>query len=354
MHTTAVATLQDGTEFTYVDSGLIEDNPLYTTIVFLHGSAFNGRTFDKIHPLASKYGLRTIAIQRKDYAGSTRFTEQELDDLRSGRQTFLDRLAVVVAHLLKHLISELGIPKINQDGKGGVVLLGWSMGTSTAITIFKDLNVVLPELHDFLMPFMKNLVLFDPPYLSFGMDLPSDVRLYNPWLDPEPSTAEERYGIFLAWVSSYTKVPKFDDWYQSGDINALDGRKRADHASVDNWSTADLEYMCEPETAARCEFPMYMPPMQKRLRELAQHVLFEGTNASTAFPAVPVTHIIAGRSCWQCMWGSYMTKKMYEDSLREGKAVRPMKFVVMDEANHFIHTDSPDDLVKAIIDGAHL
>ena len=31
-----------------------------------------------------------------------------------------------------------------------------------------------------------------------------------------------------------------------------------------------------------------------------------------------------------------MTKKMYENSLREGKAVRPMRFIVMDEANHFV------------------
>jgi hypothetical protein len=35
-----------------------------------------------------------------------------------------------------------------------------------------------------------------------------------------------------------------------------------------------------------------------------------------------------------------MTKKMYENSLREGKAVRPMKFMLMDEANHFVsHKD---------------
>ena len=36
-----------------------------------------------------------------------------------------------------------------------------------------------------------------------------------------------------------------------------------------------------------------------------------------------------------------MTKKMYENSLREEKAVRPMKFIVMDEANHFVsHKDA--------------
>lgn len=88
------------------------------------------------------------------------------------------------------------------------------------------------------------------------MDLPSDVRLYDPWLDPEPSTIEERYGIFLSWASSYTDVPKFDVWYQSGDINVLDGRKRADKASADNWSPKDMEYMCELEVAVRSEFPM--------------------------------------------------------------------------------------------------
>lgn len=80
--------------------------------------------------------------------------------------------------------------------------------------------------------------------------------------------------------------------------------------------------------------------MQARLRELAQRALFDRTIAPSAFPNIPVTHIICGRSCWQCMWGSYMTKKMYENSLREEKAVRPMKFIVMDEANHFVsHKD---------------
>ncbi len=113
-----------------------------------------------MHPLAAKYDARTIIIQRKDYAGSTRFTDQELDDLNSGRQVFLDQLAVVVANLLKCLIEELDIPKVSQHGKGGIALLGWSFGTSTALTIFKDLNVVLPELHDFLTPYMKNLIFF--------------------------------------------------------------------------------------------------------------------------------------------------------------------------------------------------
>lgn len=96
----------------------------------------------------------------------------------------------------------------------------------------------------------------DPPYLAFGMNLPPDVRLYNPWLDPEPSTRKERYDIFLSWVSSYAEVPKFDEWYQLGNINVLDGRKRAENASVDSWSPQYLESVCELEVAARSEFPM--------------------------------------------------------------------------------------------------
>lgn len=76
--------------------------------------------------------------------------------------------------------------------------------------------------------------------------------------------------------------------------------------------------------------------MQARLQELTQRALFDRTIAPTAFPNVPVTYLIAPRSPWHCIWGSYMTKKMYENSLREGKAVRPMRFIVMDEANHFV------------------
>jgi hypothetical protein len=76
--------------------------------------------------------------------------------------------------------------------------------------------------------------------------------------------------------------------------------------------------------------------MQARLQELAQRALFDRTIGPTAFPNVPVTYLIAGRSVWHCIWASYMSKKMYENSLGQGKAVRPMRFIVMDEANHFV------------------
>ncbi|KAF8630663.1 hypothetical protein AX15_002811 [Amanita polypyramis BW_CC] len=349
MFTSAIAKLPDGIKITYADSGPVQNDPLYTTLVLLHGSTLNSHTFEKVHSSAAKHGLRTVAIQRRHYAGSTRYTEQELDDLKNGRQVFLDRLAASTVHLLKYLVEELKIPKVTHGGKGGIALLGWSMGVSTVMTILDGTKAALPELHEFLTPYLKKIIFLDPPAIAFGTDVPSDSRLCTPWLDLEPST-EDCGAVFLAWVSSYTDVPKFDDWYDTNDINALDGRKRADHASVDSWSVKDFEYMCEPEAAARCENPMFMPPMQACLRETAQRTLFDRAKiyGPLSFPDVPVMHIIAGRSCWQCMWGSYVTKKTYENSLREGKAIREIKFIVMDQANHLVHIDSPDDFLRVI------
>jgi pimeloyl-ACP methyl ester carboxylesterase len=186
---TAVAHLPDGNTITYMDSGAVEGCQQYTTIVMLHGTAFNSRmspthrsdsfsdnspccpdVFEPLHALATQYHLRLFAVQRRGYSGSSNYSENELADLQSGNCAFLDRLTVLLGHLIYHLIKKYDLPKPNAERtEGGVALLGWSIGCATSIPFLSDMNVFEPEQYELLRRYIIKLVLYgQPPTHSLG------------------------------------------------------------------------------------------------------------------------------------------------------------------------------------------
>ncbi|KAF8161114.1 hypothetical protein B0H34DRAFT_653831 [Crassisporium funariophilum] len=248
------AALPYGIEISYADSGPVPGSTDYTTVILIHGSAFNGHGFEKLHRLAWKRNMRTVALQRREYPGSTRYTDIELDDLRNGRKAFTDGLAHLVASFVHYFVETQDIPQMSADGRsGGVAIVGWSLGTVTAMSLFADPEVIPSDLYTVLERYIKDLILYDPPYISFGYDLPPDSRVHNPW--PKPSngqTTEDLYRSFETWVSSYYNVPI--NW--SGDINALDHRPRGDVATVDSWTYDQRARYFTMEAALRSEYAM--------------------------------------------------------------------------------------------------
>ncbi|KAF8067693.1 hypothetical protein FPV67DRAFT_1416215 [Lyophyllum atratum] len=262
--------LSGGIEIFFTDSGAPPGSANYTTLVVLHGSAFTGPCFEKMHEYAHVNDLRTVIWNRRDYPGSTKYTDAELEDLNEGRKVFLDRLAVQVADFLKQYIEKESIPKISADHKsGGFAIMGWSMGTATAMALFSDPSLISSELYALLEPYVKDLVLYgtssihdqgsliigdcyeDPPYLSFGYELPADHKTYNPWTDPDCKTPEELYKNFGFWVSSYYDHPDV-----SGTIHGLDYRKRTDHATVTSWTPEEFQRNYCESAAVRSELRM--------------------------------------------------------------------------------------------------
>ncbi|KAF8067706.1 hypothetical protein FPV67DRAFT_1415804 [Lyophyllum atratum] len=244
--------LSGGVEIFFTDSGAPPGSTNYTTLIVLHGSAFTGQCFEKMHEYAHANDLRTVIWNRRDYYGSTKYTDAELEDLNEGRKVFLDRLAVQVADFLKQYIEKESIPKISADHKsGGFAIMGWSMGTATAMPLFSDPSLISSELYTLLEPYVKDLVLYDPPYLSFGYELPADHKTYNPWTDPDCKTPEELYKNFGFWVSSYYDHPDV-----SGTIHGLDYRKRTDHATITSWTPEEFRTNYCESAAVRSELRM--------------------------------------------------------------------------------------------------
>jgi len=342
--TSSTAHLPDGNHFAFTDSGAPASTD-YTTLVFFHGSSFHAKTYDFIHEHAAANNTRVIAVQRRDYPGSSAYTDAELEDLRNGSKATIDGWAISVAHLVNYFANNLSIPKVSEDRKsGGIALVGWSMASVTVMALLSDMEVIPKELHPVLETYVKVVVLQDPGNFAFGIETPEN-KLFAPFDENEDETLEQKFLSWTFWVSGYFNAVE----NYNGDINGLDGRKRPERGSFDKWKFEDVMTLIEPSVGARSEGPTFVGPMQITVKEITRRVFFDKTLVGSNLPNVPVLYISCRRSIWYCAWAAYKFRELYEQHVSKGDTVRPVHFTYLDDGNHFAHIDIPDQLLKAIL-----
>jgi pimeloyl-ACP methyl ester carboxylesterase len=114
-----------------------------------------------LHKYAHQNDLRVILWNRRDYRGSTKYTDAELEDLKEGRKVFQDRLAIQLAWFLEHFIKQKGTPKLSADRKsGGFILMGWSLGNVTTLSLLSDPDAIPKPLYEIVEPYLMSIVLY--------------------------------------------------------------------------------------------------------------------------------------------------------------------------------------------------
>jgi len=117
--------------------------------------------FHKLLPLGVAHNIRLVILNRRDYAGSTKYTDENLKDLVAGDESFMERLALEVKHFLLWFVDTHNIPKITADRKsGGFAIMGWSMGSATAFSLIGYPDVVGNESYQRLEPYLRQLILY--------------------------------------------------------------------------------------------------------------------------------------------------------------------------------------------------
>ncbi|KIM42184.1 hypothetical protein M413DRAFT_444643 [Hebeloma cylindrosporum] len=333
----------NGTQLFFTDSGPIKSSEDYTTLVIFHGSAFTGNTFHKLLPLGAAHNIRLVILNRRDYAGSTKYSDENLKDLQAGDKSFMERLALEVKHFLLWFIDTHNIPKITADRKsGGFVLMGWSMGNVTALSILGYQDVVGNEAYQRLEPYLRQLILYDPSGIGFGYERPPVA--YNSFADVTPEAAIEN---FKYGVSGYYEHPDL----ASRSIDGLNVDKRGSRPSVDNMTAEEMAVNFDPIAAARTEFPMFIQ-MQPVLNMLTQTCLFDEKVTSEVLPKLEIAYLCCAKSPWYCLWGMIETERQYKKHLKLEHKVRPIQFLEIASGNHFVHWDDPEGFfactVKAI------
>ncbi|KAJ7635145.1 Alpha/Beta hydrolase protein [Roridomyces roridus] len=343
-HTEHTLKLPDGIDILYTDSGA-PNSPFYTTLLMLHGSGFSGDGLVGLHAHAHKNNLRLIIWNRRDYRGSTKYTDAELEDLKAGRKVFQDRLAMQMAWFLEHFIRNENTPKLSEDRKtGGFILAGWSFGNATLLSLFSDPGVLPKELYEIIEPYVMSFVLYDPPYTALGYTAEWQPEVYDPWTDPDYPTPAGLYDNFQHWVSSYYKHPDV----ASGKPSGMSFEKRTERRTYTSWSNEQKASYFDTTAAVRCELPAYAPPMQATLKEQTYYALLDPNIASAYFPDVNVLQIYGAASPSYCIWAYLESLRMYRDA---GEKVRPVKFKLVEDANHFMHYDLPDLFLREVVRG---
>ncbi|KAF9259298.1 alpha/beta-hydrolase [Marasmius fiardii PR-910] len=342
-------TLSDNIQIFFTDSGPPPKSNDYTTLIVLHGSGFNGFGLKKLHSFAHQFNLRTVIWNRRDYPGSTAYTDSELEDLRQRPDVFMNRIGRLVGEFLVQFIENENIPKTTSDHKrGGIAIMGWSMGGPSAMALFSDPKLMPPETYLKMEPYVKDLVLDDPSHVCFGYGLPKYLPYYYPLEDPDLKTPHEKYQQFSVWISSFFDHRDPD----SGDLHFLDVMMMmSNDATTTKWSKEELELYFNEEAAVRTEIPMYSEAMQRTLRRMAEQVFFNTNLVESYFPRLKVTMVYGTKSPWHCLWAHQELRKTHRERVSKGMTTRSMTFYKMLHANHFVHWENPTLLLETTAEG---
>ena len=115
--------------------------------------------FKRILPLAGSHSLRVVCLSRREYEGSTPYSTDELKTLRHGseaeRAGFLHNEGILIALFVDKLIQSLSLPK-----KGGVTVVGWSLGTLYTIAMRASINDVPDNTKQRLKEYTRGFIVF--------------------------------------------------------------------------------------------------------------------------------------------------------------------------------------------------
>ncbi len=121
--------------------------------------------FERIMKSSAAAGVRFVAVNRRDYPGSTPLTEEDLRVLQSGtddeRATFLSTQATQLATFIVRYIEQNRIPVISSDRKtGGILLLGWSLGCTFGLSILSNADAYPEAVRTKLALYLRSYVMF--------------------------------------------------------------------------------------------------------------------------------------------------------------------------------------------------
>ncbi|KAK1235460.1 hypothetical protein PQX77_001312 [Marasmius sp. AFHP31] len=343
----------------FTDTGAPPNSKDYTTIVIIHGMGFGAACFERLQSQArsSRSNLRIVVLSRRGYPGSTPFSASELEALQvrddgneALAQEFHDDLGRHLWLFLRKFIEEEGVPPV-RSGRGGIVVMGWSLGVAFPMAAFSNPDSVGDSrAYQLLERYVKGLMIYDPSYTTLGYSIPSNIdasNLYVPWMDPDAQTPQGVFDKFLLWVCSQYRYeyadgnlsPTAKSFTQTGTL------KRTKECFADLLSKNELEKLTYPQATFPGRGDMSLFAHQPILNKAAHKVLFDTHIAKTFFPNLSITYLYPPRSPWMCVLAYMETKRIYEET---SGVIRPIKFVELEEADHFMHYTDPKGFLRSI------
>lgn len=90
------------------------------------------------------------------------------------------------------------------------------------------------------------------------------------------------------------------------------------------------------KAAMRAEFAMFRIPIRAVLIEQRRKALFDEIHAREILPNLRVVFISAGMTVVGCKWAKLVVERHYNEATQAGRRVRPIRFIDIEGANHFV------------------
>lgn len=76
--------------------------------------------------------------------------------------------------------------------------------------------------------------------------------------------------------------------------------------------------------------------LRAELQEQTRKALFDEESAQTILPKVKVGQIVCRNTPAPTAWGYMEVRRTYQELAASGKKLRPTRFLILDNANHFV------------------
>ncbi len=117
--------------------------------------------FEHLLPLAHKSNFRLVIPQRKDYSGSSKYTDAEVAVLNENPRVFFENAGLTLARFVDHIIQNTKVYKPSEDrSKGGISIVGWSLGATHAMAMFAERIQLDDSTYSTIEPYVNSLVLY--------------------------------------------------------------------------------------------------------------------------------------------------------------------------------------------------
>ncbi|KAH9835551.1 Alpha/Beta hydrolase protein [Rhodofomes roseus] len=344
---------EKGTQLYYEDSGAPVGSRDYKTLVMLHGGLFHGAIFKPLFPFAAKHNMRLVALNARDYHGSSPFSDSELaaldnPDLQS-QQSVLRACGRELAAFLVWFIKHEQLPLVSGGGGrgGGISVLGWSFGSAFSMSFLAQAGVLSEKDRTVLGDYMQTVIILDPSRHPLGIpsDAPSE-QLYDP-LSDAALTPEQKQAAFSSWISGYYKhEPSFLDSLPTSSREQLTAGLPRDpqtepSPTLTRMSAEELAGVTDP--AALAHSTLAFTRVDPRVyEENMQAALWD----KTIWPRLRIALVWCDASVGPTMLASwYLANMVVTRWPAQGRRVELVRF---EGANHFPHWDKPEDMVRLL------
>ncbi|EJD07446.1 uncharacterized protein FOMMEDRAFT_149975 [Fomitiporia mediterranea MF3/22] len=333
-----IAVNEQGDSLSYEESGTpANSDDLYTTLIIVHGTAFHGQCFKRLLPLAPHHQIRLVLVNRRDYPGSTPYTEEDIDKIRvdsaETHAEFAKARAAEFARFIRTFVEKENVPKASADWKrGGVVLLAWSSGNSYTLPLLSYIDSVPGDTREILSQYLRSHVIFDAP--SWILGLTPNTAGFGV-LTNKSVSLEGRANSFSEFVSSYyTHKSLTSRKFEDLQVYPVEG-PRSKKSTTSRMSPEELrettcyEAVARSEIGARTGNPaIYAERIRRALfdDELAKYL-----------PRCSVNVVWCEYSAWPCIDNTWGLQAAREKADKQGIVGRPLRFFMMPGVNHFPH-----------------